>query len=58
MAAFAFQFYYETPEQRTANKMADRRRYSCQWIVIDAPDEDAAVAWGYEVAEQFLILLR
>jgi hypothetical protein len=52
--AFVFQFGYESPQQRTANDRSGWDDESSQWVVIDAPDAAAALAWGREVAERFV----
>ena len=52
--AFVFRFGYETPQQKEANARSGWGDESSQWVVIDAPDEDAAIAWGREVAERFV----
>ncbi|QDU19852.1 hypothetical protein [Urbifossiella limnaea] len=52
--AFVFRFGYESPQQSSANARAGWDDESSQWVVIDAPDEAAALAWGREVAELFV----
>jgi hypothetical protein len=52
--AFVFQFGYETPQQSAANADHGWDDESSQWVVIDAPDEAAALAWGREIAERFV----
>jgi len=41
---FAFRFGYETPKQSSANVLQGWDDESSQWVVIDAPDESAALA--------------
>lgn len=50
---FVFRFGYESPAERDSNEHCGTDFESSQWIVIDAPDENAALAWGCEVAERF-----
>jgi hypothetical protein len=52
--AFVFQFGYETPQQAGANDAHGWDDESSQWVVIDAPDEAAALARGCEIAERFV----
>lgn len=54
MPAFVFQFGYETPVERMVNKQEGTDFESSQWVVIEAPDEAAALSWGCEVAERFV----
>lgn len=52
--AFVFRFGYETPRQQAANVARGWDDESSQWVVIEASDEAAALAWGREVAERFV----
>jgi hypothetical protein len=54
MPAFVFQFGYESPVERAVNEREGTDFESSQWVVIDAPDEAAALSWGCEVAERFV----
>jgi hypothetical protein len=51
---FVFRFGYESPEQSAANAAHGWDDESSQWVVIDAPDAAAALAWGREIAERFV----
>lgn len=51
---YVFQFGYETPQQQAANAAHGWDDESSQWLVIEATDEAAALAWGQEVAERFV----
>jgi hypothetical protein len=54
LMTFVFRFGYEMPQQEAANAARGWDDESSQWIVIEAPDEGAALAWGREVAERFV----
>ena len=54
MPAFVFQFGYESPVEREVNDRDGTDFESSRWVVINAPDEAAALAWGCEVAERFV----
>jgi hypothetical protein len=54
LPAFVFQFGYETPLQLARNEEHGWDDESSQWLVIDAPDESAALSWGCEIAERFV----
>ena len=58
MPVFVFRFGYESPQQVVANARHGWDDESSQWVVIDASDEAAALAWGREVAERFVQELR
>lgn len=47
-------FGYESPVEREVNERDGTDFESSQPVVIDAPDEAAALAWGCEVAERFV----
>jgi hypothetical protein len=53
MPVFVFRFGYWSPDDREANE-AGIDFESNEWVVIDAPDEAAALAWGCVVAERFV----
>lgn len=55
--AFVFRFGYESPQQTAANARGGWDDESSQWVVIDALDKAAALAWGCEVAERFVAWL-
>ncbi|HVS39913.1 MAG TPA: hypothetical protein VMS17_30425 [Gemmataceae bacterium] len=40
---FVFRFGYETPQQQAANPTHGWDDESSQWVVIEAPDEAAAL---------------
>jgi hypothetical protein len=54
MPEFVFQFGYESPAERAVNEQDGTDFESSQWVVIDAPDEAAALSWGCEIAEWFV----
>jgi hypothetical protein len=54
VSQFVFRFGYETPEQAADNARGGWDDEGSQWIIITAPDELAALAWGREVAERFV----
>lgn len=54
MPALVFRFGYESPVERSDNEWDGTDFESSQWGVIDASDEAAALAWGCDVAEQFV----
>jgi hypothetical protein len=54
MPAFVFQFGYESPAERAVNEQVGTDLESSQWVLIEAPDEVAALSWGREVAERFV----
>ena len=54
MAAFVFRFGYESPVELASNEQLGTNLGSSQWVVIDASDVEAALAWGREVAERFV----
>jgi hypothetical protein len=51
---FVFRFGFESPQQRVGNNRYGWDDESSQWVLVDAPDDAAALAWGREVAEAFV----
>src|SRR4051812_43636174 len=51
---FVFRFGYESPQQAAANAAHGWDDESSQYVLIDAPDEAAALRWGREIAERFV----
>lgn len=54
MAEFLFAFGYETPTQHRNNEAHGWDDEDSHAVFIDAPDGDAAMAWGREIAESFV----
>jgi hypothetical protein len=54
MPVFVFGFGYEAPWERDSNERYGTDFESSQYVVTDAPDEQAALNWGCEVAERFV----
>jgi hypothetical protein len=54
MPVFVFRFGYESPVEREVNDRDGTDFESSEWVVIEAADETAALAWGCEVAERFV----
>ena len=52
--AFVFRFGYETPALAASNAHGGWDDEFSEYVVIDAPDEAAALEWGCEVAERFV----
>ena len=57
MSLFVFRFGYESPADEDSNTIGGWDDESSQWIIIDAPNEAAAMSWGDEIAEQFVCAL-
>jgi hypothetical protein len=51
---FVFRFGYETQKQSASNTRHGWDDESSEWVVIDALDEATAMAWGCEIAKQFV----
>ena len=54
MPLFVFRFGYETSQVTAANEEHGWDDEFSEFVVIDAPDEEMASAWGCEVAERFV----
>lgn len=54
MPTFVFRFGFESPVERDSNERYGTDFESSQFVVIEAPDEAAALDWGCEVAERFV----
>ena len=57
MPMFLYMFGFESPRQFRNNDLYGWDDEDCEWLLIDAPDEPSANAWGDEVAERFVKLL-
>src|SRR5262245_38107836 len=51
---YVFQFGFESPVERATNQSEGTDFESSDWVLIDAPDESAALSWGCEIAEEFI----
>jgi hypothetical protein len=51
---FVFQFGFESPDERAINQSQGIDFESSDWVLIEAPDETAALSWGCEIAEEFV----
>jgi hypothetical protein len=58
MPAFLFVFGYETPAQHRNNAEHGWDDEDSDSVLIDAPNAEAALTWGREVAERFVRDLR
>ena len=54
---YVFRFGYETAAQAHANELHGWDDESSELVVIVAPDEVSAFAWGREIAERFVLQL-
>ena len=57
MASFLYILGFESPRQLRNNDSHGWDDEDSQRVLIDAPDEAAALAWGREISERFLKLL-
>ena len=57
MPTFLYSFGYETPLQNVNNAQHGWDDEDSRAVLIDAEDEQAAQAWGKEIAEYFVKLL-
>ena len=57
MPAFLYTFGFESPRQTRNNRRFEWDDEDSQEILIDAPDEAAALVWGREISERFIKLL-
>jgi hypothetical protein len=57
MPTFLYRFGYEFPEQMRQNDLHGWDDEDSQGVLIDAENEDAALAWGQEISERFVKLL-
>ncbi len=57
MTPFLYKFGFESPRQFRNNAAHGWDDEDSQGVLIDAPDEAAALAWGQEVSERFIKLL-
>ena len=57
MPTFLYSFGYESPRQFQNNASHGGDDEDSQGLLIDSPDESAALAWGQLISEQFLKLL-
>lgn len=57
MPVYLYRFGFESPRQFRNNAAHGWDDEDSQGVLIDAPDEAAAFAWGQEVSERFIQLM-
>jgi hypothetical protein len=57
MPLYLYRFGFESPRQLRDNAAHGWDDEDSQGVLIEAPDEAAALAWGQEVSERFVQLL-